>query len=180
MTYRPAPYKRPGLEIISTVSEEALGARSLRQMGLVTSASITWVANLAVFVPFGVSQTFLVREVFWQNGSTAGSNIDVGIYDTAGTRLASLGSTAQGTASGIVTSSTFTDYTLAPGDYFMAFAAVGTTNVGGGWAPAAAAAAAFGVGQMAAAMALPSSATIVPLTNAVLPFFGLNGNTVNA
>jgi hypothetical protein len=62
----------------------------------------------------------------------------------------------------------------------MAYAAVGTTNVAGGFAPAANLAAGLGVGQMAAAMALPNPATIVPLTNAVLPYFGLNGYTVTA
>jgi hypothetical protein len=178
--FRPAPFRPLEIEVINPISEHALGSRAARSAAITGTGSITWVANLAVFIPFGVAQPFLVREVFWQNGSAAGSNIDVGLYDTAGNRLASLGSTAQGTASAVVTSAAFTDYTLAPGDYYLAFAAVGTTNVAGGWAITANVSAAFGVGQMATAMALPNPATIVPLTNAVLPYVGLNGYTVAA
>lgn len=149
-------------------------------MGITSAASITWVANLAVFVPFGLAQPFLVKEVWWYNGSGAGNNIDVGVYDTAGNRLFSLGTTAQGSASAVVTSTTLTDYTLGPGDYYMAFACDGTTNDVGGWAAVANVAAALGIGQMATAFVLPDPATIVPLTNAVVPYFGLNGYTVAA
>jgi hypothetical protein len=180
MMFRPASFKPLEVETINPVSEHALGSRAARAIAMPSAASITWVANLAVFIPFGVSQPFLVREVFWMNGSTAGTNIDVGLYDTAGNRLASLGSTAQGTASAVVTSTTWTDYTLAPGDYYLAFATSGTTNVPGGWATTANIAAGLGIGQMATAFALPNPATIVPLTNAVVPYVGLNGYTVAA
>jgi hypothetical protein len=178
MDFRPAPIRRLDSQVIHTITEEALGSRTLRTNNWGGAVSTTWVANLAVFIPFGVSQPFLVREVFWFNGSAAGANIDVGIYDTAGNRLASLGTTAQSTASTVITSAAFTDYTIAPGDYFMAFACNGTTNTVGGWAPAANLAAAVGVGQMASAFVLPNPATIVPLTNALVPYFGLNGYTV--
>lgn len=171
---------RPSHQVISTISEEALGSRAHRSLGLVSAALITWAANLAVFVPFGISEPFLVREVWWFNGSGAGGNIDVGVYDTAGTRLFSLGSTAKGTVSVPVTSTGMTDYTLSPGDYFLAFASdSATASLFYGWAPAANLAASVGVGQMASAFALPSSAAIVPLTNALLPYCGLNGYTVD-
>jgi hypothetical protein len=176
--YRAAPFQHPSIEVINPFSEEALGTRANKALALGTMASQTWIANLAVFVPFGLSQPFLVREVWWANGSTAGANIDVGVYDTAGNRQFSLGTTAQGAASTVITSSTLTDVTLAAGDYFMAFASSGTTGVINGWIPSAVNAAAFGVGEMAAAFVLPNPATIVRLTNAVLPYFGLNGNTV--
>jgi hypothetical protein len=123
MDFRPAPIRRLDSQVIHTLTEEALGSRTARTSNLGTANSLTWVANLAVFIPFGLSQPFLVREVFWMNGSAAGANIDVGIYDTAGNRLASLGTTAQGTASTLTNSAAFTDYTIAPGDYYLAFAA---------------------------------------------------------
>lgn len=175
----PAAFFSQDVEIINPLSEQAVGSRTSRS-AFGSVASLTWSANLAVFVPFGISRPFLVREVWWANGSAAGNNIDVALYSTAGTRLASLGTTAQGTASSVVTSSTWTDYTLAPGDYYMAFACNGTTNDVSGWAATANIAAALGIGQMAAAFVLPSSATIVPLTNATVPYFGLNGYTVTA
>ena len=178
MSYRPAPFAYRGYEVISAISSEALGPEFTRALALASPSSSTWVANLAVFVPFGLSRPFLVREVWWYNGSAAGNNVDVGVYSTAGTRLFSLGSTASGANSAVITSSGMTDFTLGVGDYYMAFACDGTTNDVGAWAPAANNAAAFGVGEMASAFALPSSATIVPLTNALLPHFGLNGYTV--
>lgn len=178
MIYYPASFQRRDVEVLSPISEESLGPRGFRGMGLQSASSQTWVANLAVFVPFGISRPFLVREVWWFNGSAAGNNVDVGVYATDGTLLFSLGSTASGANSAVITSSGMTDYTLAAGDYYMAFACSGTTNDVGAWAPAANIAAGLGVGEMASAMALPSSATIVPLTNALLPYFGLNGNSV--
>jgi hypothetical protein len=175
LIYRQAPFFYSDHEVIAPGSGEAFDTIAVT---LNSPASGTWVANLAVFVPFGVSRPFLVREMWWFNGSTAGGNIDVGLYDTAGNRLASLGSTAQGAASSIITSSTFTDYTLAPGDYYMAFAASATTAAVGFYSAAANISAGFGVGQMTTALPLPNPATIVPLTNAMVPYFGLNGNTV--
>jgi hypothetical protein len=180
MMFRPSQPAYFDVEVISPFCQQALGERTMRTFGsTISAASGTWTANLAVFIPFGIVKPFLVREVWWANGSTAGNNIDVGIYSTTGTRLASLGSTAQGSASAINTSTTWTDYTLAPGDYYMAFACDGTTNDVSFWVPGnAASAAGLGIGQQASAMALPSSATIVPLTNLMVPYFGLNGNTV--
>jgi hypothetical protein len=177
--YRAAPFFYNDCEVIGPFSKEALGEQCRVSLGLASPSSGTWVANLAVFVPFGVSHPFLVREMWWYNGSTAASTIDVGLYDTAGNRLASLGNTAQGTVSSVVTSTTFTDYTLAPGDYYMAFVCAGTTATVGVWAPAANNIAAYGVGQTALGSAtLTNPSTIVPITNALLPYFGLNGNTV--
>jgi hypothetical protein len=178
LIYRAASFQRPSLQVINVVSDEAIGSAAFRALAVTAPVSSTWVANLAVFVPFGVCQPFTVTEVWWYNGATAGGNIDIGLYDTAGNRLASLGSTAQGTAANVVTSTTFTDYTLAPGDYYMAFAASATTGAIFAWAPTANIAAGFGIGQMATALALPNPATIVPLTNALIPDFGLNGYSV--
>lgn len=181
MIYRPAAAFYEDFEVISPIAQEALSGQCVRALGLTVPVSGTWTANLAIFVPFGVSRPFLVREVFWWNGSVGGNNVDVGIYDTAGNRLASLGSTAQGTGSQVVTSSAFTDYTIAPGDYYMAFSCDGTTNDVSFWSPAAVNIAAWGVGEAAlGSVTLPDPATIVQVTHPLLPYFGLNGNTVDA
>ena len=175
----PAPILRTDLGSISVLSEESLGIRAARNISIGTPASQTWVANLAVFVPFGISYPFLVREVVWYNGSVGAANIDVGVYDPLGNRQFSLGSTAQSGTSVPQQSSGMTDITLAPGDYYLAFSCSGTTNTVFGWAPTAPLAAALGVGQVAlGSVTLTSTATIVPLTNALLPFVALNGYTV--
>lgn len=179
MSYSPAPILRPDLGQINVLSPEALDIRAARNISLGTPAAITWVANLAVFVPFSISSPFTVVEVWWYNGSGAGGNIDVGVYDTGGTKIFTLGTTAKGTVSVPVMSSALTDVVLSPGDYYMAFATDNSTASNAfGWAPAAPLAAGLGCGQMTTAFVLPSSATIVPLTNALLPHFGLSGSTV--
>lgn len=173
------PIERPDLGIISALSEESLGARACRNIPLGAAASLTWVANLAVFTPFSIARPMLVREFVWYNGSVGAANIDCGVYDPLGNRLFSLGSTAQSGTSVPQQSSTLTDVTLAPGDYYLAFSCSGTTNTVGGWAPAAPLAAAFGVGQVAlGSVTLTSTATIVPLTNALMPAVAINGYTV--
>lgn len=55
----------------------------------------TWQsANDPVAIPFRLSEGTFVERLGWINGSSAGGNIDVGIYDSAWTRLVSTGSTA--------------------------------------------------------------------------------------
>lgn len=178
--FRPAPVYYDNWEVISPLSDQALSGRLRSALALGAAATLTWIANLAVFIPFGLARPLTVREVWWANGSAAGANVDVGVYDTAGNRLFSMGSTAQGAANATgVQSVALTDYTLSPGDYYMAIACSGTTNTLQGWSPLANNAAGLGVGQVAlGSVTLTSTATIVPLTNAVLPFFGLNGSTV--
>lgn len=60
-----------------------------------TIVSGTWQsANDPVGVPFRLSEGLTIEQLGWVNGSAAGGNIDVGIYNSAWTRLVSTGSTA--------------------------------------------------------------------------------------
>jgi hypothetical protein len=116
-------------------------------------------ANLAFFFPFAVNGLAVVNKVGWVNGSTVSGNVDAGIYRPDGTRIVSLGSTAQ-TPINVLQTATLTETTLTSGVYFFALVCDNTTAI---FARFSAAATTqhdiFGIKQMAAAFALPATAT---------------------
>lgn len=82
--------------------------------------------NEGYFYPFRLTEALLVQELFVINGATASGNLDVGIYDAAGTRLVSSGAVAQ---SGTNTPQEFdvTDTQLGPGTFYFGISASLTT-----------------------------------------------------
>lgn len=90
-------------------------------------AAITWVANLAVFVPIILPWDYPVSRVFWTNGSTLGSNCDFGVYTDDGAKVFATGSVAQAGAS-VPQYVDPTDFTLVAGRYYFAFTCDGTTS----------------------------------------------------
>lgn len=182
MTLQVASDGRPPSVNISPFSPESLyfelgsNAMSLAQL----TSGVAWIAaNQAMYVPFYLGQAITVTKLWWANATPVGGNIDVGIYDVAGTRLLSTGSTAQAGVSQCQVVDT-TDTGLNPGVYFMAMSsntsAVGTQTI---WrvAPAAVTTEAAGVMQQATAFALPATATFAHSASAFIPFFGLTRKT---
>src|SRR3972149_4026032 len=85
-------------------------------------ASAVWpTANKALYVPFRIGKPVLVKKLFLINGATVSGNVDVGIYDAAGTRLISAGSTAQAGASALQQFD-IADTLLGWGLFYMALA----------------------------------------------------------
>ena len=138
------------------------------------ATNTAWVANLAVYVPFVLATPATVYEWFWLNGTlTTSYNVDVGIYNLDFTKVQSLGSTVgTTTASVVINTTTWTDLTLAPGSYYMAFASDSTRNFTTS-ADAAGLYQAAGIMEQTA-FALPSPAVPVAYTRAFLPMFGMN------
>lgn len=111
---------------ISTQSPQCLGA-PLAANAVAAAASAVWeTANSARYLPFVLSDTLVVAQLFCQNGATVSGNVDMGIYSEAGARLVSIGSTAQ---AGVSTLQFFniTDTTLGPGRYYLALGCDNTT-----------------------------------------------------
>lgn len=77
------------------------------------------VANEAYYYPFYVTIPSTVYKLFWHNGSTLSGNVDCGIYNDAGTRLVSAGSTAQAGV-GATQVVDVTDTELDSGRYYCA------------------------------------------------------------
>lgn len=156
--------------VISTACQDCWVAIPIRVIGDLVSGGVWPVANQAIFVPFTVQdRSVTVYKMGWGNGSPVAGNIDVGIYDFAGTRLVSIGSTAQTGA--LVTQIVDTvDTVLVPGHYFLAMAkdTVGTGIVQKN-STTAILANASGVQKMETAFPLPATATFANPTAAYVP-----------
>ena len=104
---------------ISTYTQPFCGMEA-RAIGGINPASGAWPLALYVaYVPFQLPFPYLVRRIWWQNGSAAGGNTDVGVYTSGGTRVFSTGSTA-GSGNSAPQFVTIADTLLHPGSYFFA------------------------------------------------------------
>lgn len=140
------------------------------------AASLTWpLANLAIYVPLYINETLIVYEAGVGAGATAGGNYDIGIYDAAGTRLVSSGTTAR-TASAWNTAG-LTDTTLTPGWYYVGMSADGTNNYSGN-NPAAGLCESVGICEQTTAFTLPATATLTRTTRAYVPAIALATRSV--
>lgn len=171
------PSYRPDDVLISPLSLNALGTHLSAENA--TLASQTYPsANQARAYMFCLADYFLVRKVWWMNGTTATTDsADVGVYTEAGSRLVSGGGTAIATAS-VVQEVDVTDTLLAPGRYWCAYAQNGVTATPTGLAPANVPLRCMGVAQMATAYVLPATFTPAAVSGTgVLPFFGIASRT---
>lgn len=137
-----------------------------------TAAAAWQQTNNVKYVPFSIRETCTVSKLWWFNGAT-GRNVDIGIYNAAGTRLVNSGSTAQsGTSVWQVV--TVTDTILVPGFYYMAMTVDGTATgtvrrntsaVVDLWV--------YGVrDETPVSFGLPASATLTGVAQVGIPFIG--------
>ena len=163
--------------VITPWSLESIGAK-LYGMG---AGNMTGVgstaypsANLAIYIPFTIAKPIVVVKLFSYNGATVSGNIDMGIYTADGTRLVSIGSTAQATTSN-VQEFDISDTLLNAGLYYLAVAKNDTTGtlfaVASG--SAVAALATMGIAQQASAFPLPATATFATASQDYTPLIGL-------
>jgi hypothetical protein len=170
------------LVTIHPFSLESLGF-GITQMGAVninTSAiSGTFpAANRAIFYPFSVFKLIQVQNFFCINGSAVSGNFDIGVYDSAGTKIMSTGSTAQAGTTAIQAVS-IAATNLPPGQYYMALAADNTTAAFYRMAVGATRYDQFyGLAQMATAFPLPATATFATIASDYIPLFGLSTRSV--
>jgi hypothetical protein len=126
-------FNRGQLKPLVTVqpwSLESIGnhLRTISNSSLNGTASATYIsANRAIYIPFALASTATFVKMFVINGAAVSGNIDVGIYNEAGTRLVSSGSTAQAGTSAIQEFD-ITDTTLSEGIYYLAVAMDNTTG----------------------------------------------------
>jgi hypothetical protein len=178
MTFTPAPPLRPAGTLITPGSMESLEVAFKGMVVGNPGSTAHPAANLAIYVPFVLAAPANIQSVMWNNGATVGGNIDVGVYDEAGARLVSLGSTARGTVSTVITTTTLTDTVVGAGRYYMAFLCDSTANIIA-WVPAAGICEALGVLEQAVGAAtLPNPATFAVTTRAYIPQFGIYAQTI--
>jgi hypothetical protein len=130
-------------------------------------------ANRALYFPMAIWTPYTVTKCFWYNGTTGGGNVDIGVYSMGGARLLSLGSTAQGTASTVVSATLGSAFLLTPGMYYLAFACNSGTATFQRQIPGVQFCKAMGWAEQATAFALPATATFATSTSNYRPMFGI-------
>lgn len=134
-------------------------------------ASTAWgTANLGIFVPFWCPTVFKFTVFTWRNGATISGNLDVGVYSWDGTKIITLGSTAQAAGANAIQTGTVASTTLSINKYWLGMSLSSTTgtiycdpavNVG--------LACALGVFNQASVLPLPSTLTLVNPTSVNIP-----------
>jgi hypothetical protein len=167
----------PNPPILSPLSVEAIGDTLVATTGVSFVSGTYPAANRALAYGITLARPYLVRKVWWGNGTTATTDsADVGVYTETGTRLVSGGGTAISGASNLQEVDV-TDTLLQPGRYYLAYSQSGVTATPLLCAATAALARACGIVQMATAYPLPSTLTPAAVAGTGLPLFGIAART---
>lgn len=157
--------------LINSFGEDLAVVHGALSGGSAPSSATFPASNDALFVPFTLKQSVLVKRLFAINGGAVSGNIDVGLYSEDGARVVSSGSTAQ---SGTSAPQFFdvTDLVIGPGRYYFAVAMDNTTGTIFRANTPVARMQAMGCAKQATAFALPSSATFATVTATFIPLIG--------
>ena len=159
---------------VSATSRYGCGPELRVAMSTGSPAAFTWTANQAIYIPVAIPWPYLVKRVWWYNGSTVtSSNADMGIYTPGGTKIYSQGSTAMSGTSAVQYANVSTPFVLDAGMYFFAWACNNSTSRAFGWAPTVPQGALCGILSQTTAFALPSPATFATYGAAGVPIFGV-------
>src|SRR4030095_14223918 len=154
MGYQLTPITVPRLTRLCSIAPHSIDDvwryGSQNQGGVAPIAAAVWPsANLIIYTPVPVKQMVMVRKLWYGAGATGTGNVDIGIYNRAGTRLVNSGSTAKIAASDEQIFD-ITDLALKPDLYYLALQASNGTDTYNRFAPTAPIAAAHGVRAEAA------------------------------
>jgi hypothetical protein len=136
-------------------------------------------ANLIIYVPVRLKIAVLARKLFYSSQTVGTGNIDIGVYNRAGSRLVNSGSTAKSTTNALVFVDT-TDTRLKPDLYYVALQSSNNTDTFNRTPPAAPYLAYLGVrSEAAGGFGLPATATwVVDQALAYLPHVGISIGSV--
>lgn len=174
----PPSYRGPD-PLISALSHQACGDGMTMVAVAGNTAAITYPAsNRALGFMFCLADPYLVRKVWWMNGTTATTDsADVAVYSEDGaTRIVSGGTTAIATAN-VIQEKDVTDTLLMPGRYWCVYNQNGVTATPQGWTPALPLARVMGWAQFAGAVPLGTTFTPAAIAATALPLFGIANRT---
>lgn len=116
-----------------TISPHCVDAMFMNFRSNASNMANTMAMNLlTVYIyQFRLSVDFPVTYFWWVNGGTVNGNVDVGVYDVDGNKIASAGSTAQSGAGSVQRVPPAPSLILGPGKYQMAIATTGTGTFAG-------------------------------------------------
>lgn len=161
-------YSGPVARMLSNIAETA------------ARVSAAWgTANVAFMVGFVAALNAPVNRGWWYNGGVVAGNIDVGLYDRDGNRLASTGAVAQSGTNAIQNAALTSPLVLQAGQpYYLAVSASDATAelfavdgagayvaMAGGWV------------QALSSQPLPASVTIASMGSRYLRVFGVTYRT---
>lgn len=146
--------------------------------GLPVSAAFP-AANRAIYIPVYLAHPVTAVKLFSYNGATASGNIDVGVYNAAGARLISAGSTAQSGTS-VLQEFDITDTLIPAGLNYIAVAMDNGTGTLFRNSPGVQWMRASGCAQEASAFPLPATATMATVGSSFYPHFGFSQRTLVA
>lgn len=131
--------------------------------------------NLAIYIPIAISRPAVVLKLWVVEGGIGTGNFDLGLYNSAGTRLVSTGATAKAAIVSLHTVDV-TDTTVGPGIYYIAMVADSATDTYEGDNDAAPNYASLGVlTESLGSTALPATASwALNNTLAFYPWIGLS------
>jgi hypothetical protein len=153
--------------VVGPFSDVALGTELAANAAAAPAAAVWPTANLAIAYPFRVTEDSTAYKL-WYSGSTAASgNIDIGIYDSAFAKVISTGSNVHAAATTVID---VANTALTTGLYYFAVAIDNTTAQMSRFATASRG---FGMVQMAAAFALPTTFVPAAIANLYLPQAGV-------
>lgn len=168
--------QRPTSQVISPYAWEVLKYAGAIGLGNGTTSTAWPAANRAIGYPFSLNEARVALSLFTYNGATAAGNIDVGVYRADGTKIVSIGTTAQSGTS-TIQKYDIADTLLPAGEIlYLMVSKDDTTGTIRAWLSEGTVAGLHGVGvvQMAAAFVLPSTITYaVPTTN-LMPYAGVS------
>lgn len=169
-------YGRPVSVLIGPDAPEAAAGHEINVIvnANFTASAIWPVANMSIGYPFSVSQPCTALSMWIYNGATAAGNLDLGIYDDAGTLLVSKGSTAQ-SGTNVLQLLDITDLALVAGKTYYMFAAMdGITGTAFRFATTVAGQlSALGYVQIASNFPL-ATGTFATMAQIYMPWFGLS------
>jgi len=169
----------------SVISLESEVGNVLISHGLGAGASAVWPTALkAFFFPFTVTGNAdeaprAYTGAIVMNGAAVSGNLDVGVYDQLGNKIANVGSTAQSGTTAPQRINFATPLQLKPGRYYLAIVLDNGTGATVRWAPTAQMARCAGVRELVlGALPLPATvATWVGCTAGYVPWVVLVENS---
>ena len=129
-------------------------------------------ANKAIFIPFRLLKPTRITKLWVLNGAIVSGNLDLGIYTSDGTCIASAGSTAQAGASVIQIITLGTAIRLPCGLFYMAIAVDNITATVFRTGVDAYLLKVLGMAQMASAFPLPVTVTFAAVASSYIPTIG--------
>jgi hypothetical protein len=171
--FSPAPHRTA---ISAGDVEHSIGG-ALATNAFIPIITQAWTANVAIYVPFRITNWMTIAKATWENGATVAGNVSVGIYNAEQGQIVEARALMAGASAQQVITLTAT---LAPGLYYLGFSSDSSTATLGTYTAASVAGIfrAMGVFEQVTAYPLPAPAVFATMTRLFIPSVAIVTNSV--